>query len=167
MADSNANDIRKFLTIARMESPEAIFAALDDLAQSLVGVRLFSCSIFNRAKLQARRVYTNNPDVYPLSGLKVIVPNRWTETVLDRREVFVANTIEEIAEVFPDHQTIARLGLGSVINLPVQLSGAFLGTVNMLDRPGAYDPGRIEAAQNLHLPAIAAFASLRLAEGKT
>ena len=167
MADRDVGDVRKFLTIAQMEPSEAIFAALDDLAQSLIGARLFSCSVFDRAKSQARRVYTNNPDVYPLSGLKVIVPNRWTEIVLDRRAVFVANRIEEIAEVFPDHQIIARLGLGSVINLPVLLSGALLGTVNMLDRSGAYGHRRIEAAEKLHLPAVAAFSSLLLADSKT
>ena len=60
---------------------------------------------------------------------------------------FVANTIEDIAEVFPDHATIASLGCGSVLNLPVVLGGELVATVNLLDEAGHYAPDRVAAAE--------------------
>ncbi len=160
MATGEDSAAARFADIAATEESGQIFAALDRMAQDLVGARLVSCSVFDEATWQARRVYTNNPDVYPLSGLKAVTPSRWTETVLDNGQIFVANSIDEIAEVFPDHPTIAGLGLGAAMNLPVRLAGAFLGTVNLLDKPGAYGPDQLEAAKDLRLPAIAAFCSL-------
>lgn len=52
--------------------------------------------------------------------------------MLDRRLAFVANTLEDIAQVFPDHPIIKSLGCGAVINMPVFLAGRFMGTVNVL-----------------------------------
>lgn len=40
------------------------------------------------------------------------------------------------AYVFPDHEKIGSLGLGSVINLPVFVSDRLLGTVNLLHEGG-------------------------------
>ncbi len=70
------------------------------------------------------------------------------------RRSFVANTIEEIAKVFPDHDLIASLGCGSVHNLPVVLEGELVATINMLAAPHHYTPARVaEAEWLLALPA--------------
>ena len=63
------------------------------------------------------------PDDYPVSGEKTLQHNKWTETVLHRHETFVANSIEEIAEVFPDFELIRSLGCESCLNLPVVIGG--------------------------------------------
>lgn len=135
------------------------FAALDALCQSLVGHRLFSCSRFDldSGSGTAARVYTSDEASYPTSGLKEIVPNRWTETVLDRHETFVANSVEGFADVFPDHAFIASLGLGSVVNLPVILRGKMLGTVNILHVAGHFDAARLERLGPIGPAALLAF----------
>ena len=87
----------------------------------------------------------------------------WFDIVHGERRPFVANTIEEIAEVFPDHETIRSLGCGSVINLPVVIADQLAGTLNLLDEEHYYTAERDEAAKALSLPAKAAFlAALRL-----
>ncbi|MBV1902121.1 MAG: GAF domain-containing protein [Marinosulfonomonas sp.] len=136
---------------------ESTFAALDALIQREVGAIICSCSTFDPVAKKARRIYTNQPEAYPLSGLKEVTPNLWTRQVLDRGQMFVANTLDEIAEVFPDYELIGSLGCGSVVNLPIRLAGSFLGTVNMLHEPGYYTPKTIEKISRLGGAGIIAF----------
>ena len=135
------------------------FAALDTLCQDVVGHRLLSCSRFDLqgGEGTAARIYSSDEASYPTSGLKEIVPNRWTETVLDRHETFVANSVDGFADVFPDHAFIASLGLGSVVNVPVVLHGTFLGTVNILHEAGYFDAARLDRLGQIGPAALLAF----------
>ncbi len=92
--------------------------------------------------------YTNNPSAYPTSGTKVVELNVWTEIVLERRETYVANTLAEIATVFPDHALIGSLGLGSVINMPILLGRDLMATLNLLDVEGYFTPSRVKLVQD-------------------
>ena len=136
-------------------SPDALFAALHRLCDATLGVRLFTCSRFDLAAGKAERIYTSDPDAYPLTGLKDIVPNRWTRIVLDGRQPFLAESIDELRDVFPDHEKIEALGLGSAINLPIFVCGTMLGTANLLDVDHKYtnDARR-------HLPQLTTCATL-------
>jgi GAF domain-containing protein len=154
--------LAEFWTLARSATPAEVFGALEALIQARVGALISTASVFDESRGMARRVHTNVPDAYPLSGLKPVVPNRWTAIVLEGRRTFVANSIEEIAGVFPDHALIASLGCGSVINMPVLLAGRFLGTLNVLNAAGYYTPARVAALEALAPEATAAFAALLL-----
>jgi len=148
-----------FFCTAESGSSEEVLAALEALVQREVGAVIFSCSVFDIAAGQARRIYTNQPAAYPVSGLKDITPNAWTRQVLENRKTFVANTPEEIRDIFPDHATIAALGCGSVVNMPVCLSGHFLGTVNVLNEAYYYRPPIVARLNQLRAAAMLAFCS--------
>lgn len=153
--------VRKFGETAATEDWTSLFPALDRLSQDLVGHRLFSCSAFRMRSDEdgvAARIYSSDEANYPTSGLKEIVPNRWTDHVIRGRRVFVANSVAGFEDVFPDHAFIASLGLGSVINLPVILKGAFIGTVNLLHETGYYTDKRLARLDHVTLPALLAFA---------
>ena len=152
-------DLPSFTAIAETGTPQQIFAALETWVQQDVGAIIFSGSVFDLAASKSRRIYTNQPAVYPVSGLKDITPNAWTAQVLDARKTFVANTLEEIATVFPDHPIIRSLGCGSVVNMPVFLAGKFLGTLNILHQPGHYTPERVARLHALRVPTTLAFAA--------
>ncbi|MCR9139265.1 MAG: GAF domain-containing protein [Alphaproteobacteria bacterium] len=126
------------------KSAEAAFLALYHLTQVLFGVRLFTVMTVDMEEGLARRAFTSDPESYPGSGTKPIERNSWFEIVHDRGEVFVANTLEDIAGVFADHELIGSLGCGSVMNLPVFDDGALLATVNLLDREGYFTPDRVQ-----------------------
>lgn len=136
-------------TLAEPGQPESGFRALERLFAQQVGQRLFTILEVNLAERLARRSYTSDPEAYPVSGTKEITENKWTRIVIDDRQPFIANTLEEIAEVFPDYELIGSLGCGSVINLPVRYNGEFLGTVNLLHEPGYYTPSRVKTATAL------------------
>jgi hypothetical protein len=148
--------------LARADTPDAAYAALERLARDTVGVRLFTVMTLDMEAMLARRAYTSHPAEYPTSGTKPIERNPWFAQVADRREPFVANSLAAIAQVFPDHALIGSLGCGAVINLPVEEGGTVAGTVNLLDAEGRYTPhvaARAEAM--LTRPAAAAFALAR------
>ena len=136
---------------------DAAFDALRALTETTVGVRLFTIMTVDMDRMLARRAYTSDPANYPSSGTKPVQMNRWFEVVHTRREMFVANTLAEIAQVFPDHELIGSLGCGSVVNLPIVLGGKLVGTMNILHREHHYTPARTAlVATHLSLPAKAA-----------
>ncbi|RMA42268.1 GAF domain-containing protein [Rhodophyticola porphyridii] len=142
---------------AASDQPSASFDALARLVEETVGARLFTLLEIDHARGVARRSYSNMPEAYPVSGEKEIELNRWSETVSGRHETFVANSIEEIAEVFPDHALIQSLGCESCINVPVVVGGRVIGTLNCLHAAGHYTPEKVAAAETLKLPGAAAF----------
>jgi GAF domain-containing protein len=145
--------------ISEAKAPEPIWTALQELAQAAVGARLFTVMQVDWEKEVAARVHTSDPVSYAVSGTKPINRTHWFDVVHIERRPFVANTIEEIAKVFPDHETIRSLGCGSVINLPVVIADELAGTVNLLHEEHFYTQARVEAAKSLSLPAKAAFLS--------
>jgi hypothetical protein len=143
--------------LAVSKGPAAVWTALQALAQNVVGAKLFTVMQVDFEKDVAGRVHTSDPVNYALSGTKPINRTRWFDIVHVERRPFVANTIAEIAEVFPDHETIRSLGCGSVVNLPVVIADELAGTINLLHEEHYYTPERVRAAERLLLPAKAAF----------
>jgi hypothetical protein len=97
----------------------------------------------------ARRAYTSDPENYPTSGTKPIRYDSWFDIVHKQRQYFVANTIADIAKVFPDYGLINSLGCQSVVNMPVVIGGELVGTVNMLDVDGYYTPERVRVVREV------------------
>jgi hypothetical protein len=140
-------------TIATTLGADAAWSALQALARALIGAKLFTIMTVDMEKELAGRAYTSDPVAYPVSGTKPIRYNSWFDVVHKQRRPFIANTIAEIAEVFPDHETIWSLGCGSVVNLPIEIGGAMVGTVNCLDEEHHYDEARVARLQHLLIPA--------------
>jgi GAF domain-containing protein len=136
-------------------TPARAFDALAALAQSVVGAKLFTVTLVDPVRREATRVYSNQPQAYPVSGTKSAEETDWSRQVLGEGRTFVANDIDAIAAVFPDHALIASLGCESVINVPVTLGGRVIATVNCLDAAGHYTADRVAAAEALKLPALA------------
>ncbi len=102
----------------------------------------------------ARRAYSNHPAEYAVTGTKPIHRDAWFDIVHGEKRSFVANTIEEIAKVFPDHALIGSLGCGSVVNMPVVLEGDLVATINLLHSAGFYTPECVARAKaELAMPA--------------
>ena len=108
----------------------------------LVGAKLFTVMTVDWDNERAGRIFTSHPEAYPVSGSKPIHRDAWFDVVHKERKPFVANTIADIAKVFPDHETIWGLGCGSVVNLPIEIAGAMVGTVNLLDAEQFLHPGK-------------------------
>ena len=137
--------------------PENVFDALYRLTDETIGVKLFTMMSFDFRSGVAGRFYSNMPDAYPVSGTKPVNTTDWARQVLQERQVFVANDIEGIAEVFYDHELIKSLGCESVINIPVVIGGNVIGTINCLHEAGYYTDDKVAAADALKLPGAVCF----------
>ena len=153
--------------LAAPDQPHEAFAALQCLFRARVGARLFTVMDYDSATGFAQRAHTSHPVEYPLSGRKPLSVGPWSRRVVDERRTFVANTIEAIAEVFPDHELIRSLGCESAVNLPVLFAGALIGTVNLLDARGHYTPERVAAIESLAPFALVALLAARPAPTAT
>jgi hypothetical protein len=132
----------------------AVWQALREYSLAVAGHQLFTVMTVDMEAGLARRAFSDHPAEYPASGTKPIHRDAWFDIVHGQRRSFIANTIEEIATVFPDHELIASLGCGSVWNLPVVLKGDLVATINMLDAPHHYAPELVAVAQaQLAIPA--------------
>lgn len=151
------NDMAAALSKPENLQPDVTFHALEALVNEVIGVRLFTVMERDAARGVSWRSYSNMPDAYPVTGEKPFHADRWTETVVNRGETFVANSVEEFADVFSDYELIRSLGCESCLNLPIVIGGELRGTLNCLHDAGHFTPERIAAAENLKLPGAAAF----------
>lgn len=135
--------------LAEPGQPGPPLRALEAVARETVGAKLFTVMAYDPMTAMAHRLHTSDPAAYPVSGAKPLPAGPWSTTVIDGKRPFVANTIEAIAEVFPDHALIDSLGCQSVVNAPVIFDGQVIGTVNLLHEAGFYTPGRVDAAMAL------------------
>ena len=87
-----------------------------------------------------------------IKGAAASLETYWSDITLKQKRTFVANTIEDIAEVFGDHEQIKSLGCESVINVPIIVAGDVVGTINCLHDKGFYTEERVKAADALKLP---------------
>ncbi len=154
--------------VAAMAGPNAspaVFKALAQLAYDVLDLKQFTIMTVDQKRGVAARIFSDDPVPYPVGGEKPILDTIWTKTVLERQETFVGNTIEDLAEVFPDWEKIQSLGLESCLNLPIIIDGNVMGTLNCLNVAGHFTPERVAAANQLKLPGAAAFLLAAQASG--
>lgn len=119
--------------------PQALFGGLDAAFGAVLGHRLFTLMRHHERTGESERIYTTHPREYPVGGKKPLNPTAWTEQVLRRQRPYLGRTPADVRTVFFDHELIASLGCGSVLNLPVVWDGRVLGTINLLHEAGWYD----------------------------
>ena len=142
---------------AQPEQPRVLLEAVGRAFSEAIGFRLYTVTQMLKGGCEVERIHSTNPAVYPVGGRKPVLANAFNERVRTQMQPFLGRTVADFAPYFPDHETIAGLGLGAVINLPVVYDGAVLGTANLLDREGAYDTHHLEPAMEIArqlLPAL-------------
>src|ERR1700730_6252360 len=95
--------------ITRKHAPDEPYKAVGDLAQRVLGHRLFTVMRHRAESAEVERVYSDNTAAYPVGGRKRKMGTAWGEKVLDRGEVFIAANRDELREAFPDYELIFSL----------------------------------------------------------
>lgn len=142
----NIKDERRALTLADLATlaewlatehePASFYSAVDTLVQDVIGHRLFTLMRVHEATAEVERIYSSNTAAYPVGGRKQKRGTPWSAAVLDRGEVFVARTPDEVRDAFSDYALIASLGIGSIMNIPLAYRGRRLGTMNISHQAG-------------------------------
>jgi len=133
--------------LAADHAPARLYAAVDTLVQDVIGHRLFTLMRVHEATSEVERIYSSNPAAYPVGGRKQKGGTPWSAAVLDRGEVFVAHTPDEVRNAFSDHALIASLGIGSIMNVPLAYRGRRLGTMNISHEAGWFTDQHAAAAR--------------------
>ena len=142
-------------TVARPASTSAdLFKLVADELREKAGAKLVTVTAVDPDDLSYERLYSSMPDVYPVSGRKPANTTRWSQQVMEKLEVFVANDYETLAEVMADHDTIRSIGCESIVNVPLVLFGRVIGTLNCLAESGHFDKDRVQACKDMRLPVI-------------
>jgi GAF domain-containing protein len=128
--------------------PGTLFGAIEAEAQALVGHRLFTLLYVDGQDVA--RIYSSNAVAYPVSGRKTMGPTPWGTHVLIEKRPYLGRDAAAIRWAFFDHELIASLGLGSVINIPIVYDGHAIGTMNLLDAEHHY--------KETHVPVVAELA---------
>lgn len=140
MTPENAADVLNSYaeTVSAALNEHTIFFAAETAAQSLIGHRLFTVMRFDAAHMVVERVYSSNPEAYPIGGRKPKRDSEWRRRVLEKGEVFIGHDSDDIRWVFDDSALILSLGLTAVLNVPIKSEGRVVGTMNMLDQTAHY-----------------------------
>lgn len=130
--------------LAAPGQPETLYKVLERHLSKEIGFGLFT--LLYRDGDEVSRVYSSNEAAYPVFGRKHMGPTPWGEKVIDRQEAFLGPDRDAIIWAFYDHELIFSLGLGAVINIPVIYNGETIGTMNLLDKSGAYTEEHLQKA---------------------
>ena len=135
---------------------EAIFQSVGARLKASVGHTLFTVSHVLPDGKQVERIFTSMPADYPNGGRKPVHHTAWNE-VMASGTCFVASTPAQFGPHFQDLETIVALGFGAVINIPVVHNGRMLGSLNLLDKEGAYRGDVLPACYAVLDPALEGF----------
>ena len=141
--------------LAAPGQPETLYRALEAETQRLVGHKLFTLLYVDGQEVA--RVYSSNPTAYPVFGRKPMGPTPWGKHVLEGKKPYLGRDAAAIRWAFFDHELIASLGLGSVINIPIVYDGATIGTMNLLDAEHHYTEAHVAPVAALAPMLIPAF----------
>jgi GAF domain-containing protein len=140
--------------MATASTAQALYVHIDSAVQRLFGHRLFTLLVVVENGREVERIYSSHPLAYPLTGRKTMGPTPWGEHVIKGLQPWHGRTMADVRWAFPDHALIESLGCGSCINIPVIVSGKMIGTMNVLDREGAYSDAAVSALE-LFAPVLA------------
>lgn len=139
----------------------AALQAIDGHARASLGHALCTVNRYDADAMRVVRLYSSNPHAYPPGGSKDKSGTPWGRHVLLEQRVFVGEGVAAIREFFDDHDAIQRLGLQSVINIPVVYGATCLGTINFLMPRPQVSEADIDSARLAGLLALPAFLALR------
>ncbi|MEM9783154.1 MAG: GAF domain-containing protein [Pseudomonadota bacterium] len=139
-ADGGAADLREACRLA------------EEAAQSMIGHQLFTVMRLHRDAMEVERLYSSRPDAYPPGGRKAKRDTPWGEQVLSAGKPYLGRNAEDMRWAFDDHAVILGLGLKTVINVPLHRDGVVIGTMNLLDGPGALAEADIATAETIAEP---------------
>ncbi len=111
------------------------------------------------------RIWTSDPESYPVSGRKLKRLTPWTRQLLICGEIYVAEGDAALAKIFDDHARIASLGLHASINVPlVDAADRCFATFNVLGPAHRWSEEQVNAVKRLAAlatPIVAGLVALR------
>ena len=116
---------------------DAAMSVIERVRQAMLGDGLLTvnkvcASDASADEFELQRLWSSNPQAYPVAGMKRKTLTLWSRQLLLRHEVFVGEGEGMLAAVFDDHTRITALDLRCVVNVPLLMEGRCAATFNVL-----------------------------------
>ena len=134
---------------AESADTKVIYRTAERIAAETIGWRLFTILCYVEAEQAVERLYSSDEAAYPVGGRKPLSKITASHGAMERGEVFLAATKEDVRKAFFDHELIFSLGITAILNVPIRYAGRRLGTVNLCGEEGMYGPAEIAKAKIL------------------
>jgi hypothetical protein len=126
-----------------------VYREVERIAAETVGWRLFTILRYLEAEGAVERLYSSDEKAYPVGGRKPLDKITVSHGAMEKGEVFLAATREEVRAAFFDHELIFSLGISAILNVPIRYASRRLGTLNLCGEEGMYGPAEIASAKML------------------
>jgi hypothetical protein len=141
--------------------PQALFGLLAERLGESVGYELLTLLTADEGGSRLMRPYSSRPDQFPCGAADPIEDSRWFRRLFIDQEPVIANDAASIRDWLPAFATAGTLGYGSLLNLPIVVTGKVVGLINVMGGSNHFDDRRVEATRD-ETP-LAALALLALA----
>jgi len=128
---------------AESADPKPVYRAAERIAAETIGWRLFTVLRYAETAQAVERLYSSDEAAYPVGGRKPLSKITASHGAMERGEVFLAATKEDVRQAFFDHELIFSLGITAILNVPIRHAGRRLGTVNLCGEEGMYGPAEV------------------------
>jgi GAF domain-containing protein len=121
-----------------------LYRGIEQMAEGVIGFKMLTVMRYNAASSELNRVYSNNVDQYPVGGSKVKADSVWKRTLLLGCHPVLSNSPEAVKVHFDDWQTLEKLGIEAILNIPITRQGRCIGTLNFGHQKGWFNERHIE-----------------------
>lgn len=134
----------------KLQAPdfEGIVAGLAEVLAESIEFKYLTGLQYDARYTLARRVFTSAPQIFPAHEEKLFSDGPMMRFV-SKGYPYRAHTEEQVKADYPDHARIFALGCGSLMNLPVTLSGQSVGQINLMHESGFYTANKLVRAHEL------------------
>lgn len=143
--------------VREQADPAAALRVIGEAMDRLIGSRMFTFLLFDTARFEMERLHCTLPERYPVGARKPMRRGRWSECLIDRGEVFIANGAHEMRATFGDHAALAAIGVSASMCVPVRHAGRTLGSMNLNGDAGRYGEREAALAQPFATLAVPAY----------
>jgi hypothetical protein len=123
---------------AESADAHAVFRAAERIAAETMGWQLFTVLRYVEKDQAVERLYSSDEKAYPVGGRKPLDKIQASHGAMEKGEVFLAGTKEDVRKAFFDHELIFSLGITAILNVPIRHAGRRLGTINLCGEEGMY-----------------------------
>ena len=155
-----AADIESLAIAIGAPSPrQGTLRTIGTIAAERLDATIFTASACRAGSMEIERVFSSTSQVYAVGVLTNKRETQWGRHVLLQQKVFVGEGPLEMAAAFDDQEAMAKVGVRSIINIPIVLRGQCIGVLNFGFANERVSPATLTAVRCLGLAASAAFAA--------
>jgi GAF domain-containing protein len=136
--DLTWDDVRAVMALAAEQPARETYKAVERLAKETCGWRLLTILKYVEAEGAVERLSSSDEKSYAIGGRKPLDKLTENQRIMDRGDIALAATREDVKRLFFDHELIFSLGITAIMNVPVRHAGRRLGTLNFCGEEGMY-----------------------------